>query len=193
MKRNIILVCLVLLAAAGIVFFQKNAQTVTLNQQNTSVGEYKKFEVAGFESEIPSDWSLVFNGERLITPEFGEYILNNPVASFGIDKVMYGDIAWEQVDVFIAEQDLINKLVPEDRSSNAEGKWSTENVGGKEAIVFIANLDNGQVTKGGTGGKTYYFRLAGILKTLVISKQSLGGNEFEQVFDHFIKTAKFVY
>ena len=79
--------------------------------------------------------------------------------SIGKNGVAYGDMNWTQSDLYFMKGSDVTKLVAEKKAKKEIGVlWSTETINGKTVDVERFPLDeNGQVTKGGTGGANYYF------------------------------------
>lgn len=189
MKQLSIYILVVLVLLGGFAFYN------SYQKQQPKTPTYKQIELDGFQSEIPSNWSLVINGDTVVTPEKaqgdGLYIPAEATYSFGVNEVSYGDTSWDQVDIYIIQPGEGKKFVPSDHHDPNTGTWSTEDINGYQAKVFTLNLDEGEVTKGGTGGKYYYFAKDEGNDFIVIHKQALSGSEFEEGFKHFIESATF--
>lgn len=185
-----ILLVIILLLGSGSPF--TNLQNSTKTSTNSS---YKPFRAGFFKSEVPTSWSVTSRSENYLKkPNDKWYSMwpTNAIASIGKDFVSFDDLNGTQIDFYAAEDDIVENLIPKDGSLDKLGVWSNEKVGGKEARVFTANLDNGEVTKSGTGGKIYYFRLPeSPIKTFVIFKQALGDENFEKEFKHLLDSATF--
>ncbi len=156
--------------------------------------DYKEFKMLYYASdsvtaEIPETWSVYKNPENLGENE----LLHTPTASIGSDDVEFGDLNWYQIDLHYTINNITQSLVEEAKKTNYGSTWSNTNISGINADVQTFPLDNGNVTKGGTGGKSYFLSLpdAYDVKTLVITKQAQGDEEFENGFEHFIETLTF--
>jgi hypothetical protein len=176
---------------------QKTSQKIDESETKIASTEkttYKKISFLSNEinSLIPSNWS-VFQSEENI----GAKTLSDlPLVSISQDKVKFGDINWSQIDIFFTENNITEQLVQEEENLNKEankGTWSKEKIGKIEADVITYPLDNNQATKEKTGGKKYFLTLENGLsaKTMVISKQAKGNQEFEDGFEKFIKSLEF--
>lgn len=140
--------------------------------------------------EVPEDWSVTLNPESVgivgtnKLPDF-------PMLSVGQTDVAYGDTNWSQVDFYYSQDDIIDQLIKDNEGFEPSDGETTEKVAGLPARVFTYSLDGGQVTKAGTGGKSYYIRLPQNpygTKTLYIHKQALGDEEFEAGFQHLLQS-----
>ncbi len=149
---------------------------------------------AAFSGEVPSGWS-VFHGPDAVPAKDLQSLTsaNQLFASFALGSVSFGDGAFEQVDFYFlstsAEQALIDK-------TKKEGIPITqETVGGMPATVITYPTDNGQVDKNGSGGKDYILGSGkspgGFDEFLLMRDWSLGGQEFESGFQHFLQTVDF--
>lgn len=151
----------------------------------TSTTTTKKVEGSRYTFNVPATWSVGYVGE------FSE---SAPDLSVGSKDLMYGDTNWEQVD-FFHKKEATADLVATAKRTFTGGTWSKETVGGISADVYTHPLDNGQVTKGGTGGKEYYISVPQpnlyFFTTLVITKQAKGDAAFEDGFKTMISTMAF--
>ncbi len=91
----------------------------------------------------------------------------------------YGDWVADQVDFFVLDGAYPDAL--------PEGAVTTT-VDGYSAIIEYMPLDNGEVTKGGTGGKTVSIYVPQKKKVLVMQQQARGDEYFEQTVTHIINT-----
>ena len=199
----VFLVIIVIVIGGGIYVWPKNnCNSVKQGLQNqigcpvclTNQEEYKKFGVVSTGlttiAEIPKEWSIYQSPENVGTDK----LTDKPTASIGKDDVSFGDINWTQVDLYYATDDISAKLVQAAKAKDVnDGTWSVETISGIKAEVVTYPLDDGKVTKLGTGGKMYFLSLPSTyIRTVVMSKQALGDVEFENGFKHFIDTLKFI-
>ncbi|MBI2117387.1 hypothetical protein HYT95_00655 [Candidatus Peregrinibacteria bacterium] len=140
-----------------------------------------------YSFDVPVSWSVAKLPEAV-----GENALADlPSLSVGQEDVEYGDTNWSQVDVYLVRNDIVDSLIAKEKAFDPDITSTIETIGGFQATVFTSPLDNGEVTKGGTGGKRYYIRLPEIkngLRTLYIQKQAQGDADFEAGFEHLIQT-----
>ncbi len=153
--------------------------------------------------EVPSTWSYYFAGESMPEPLSNNSLAGRPFFSIAQNGVAFGDMNWNQIDFHKAAGSDVARLIRTMKANNEPGEWSKETVGGVQADVFTGALDNGQITKGGSGGKMYFFswqrrsdsNAARITRTydvgLVIDKQALGDAEFECGFQHLLSNISF--
>lgn len=200
----IFVVIIVIVVGGGIYVWQKNncnsvkqglqsqiVCPVCLTNQTNQAG-YKEFRVASFGltviAEIPKEWSMYQSPDNVGTDKLTDL----PTASIGQNDVAFGDMNWSQVDLYFAGNDISAKLVQAAKDANY-GTWSVETISGIKADVVTYPLDDGKVTKGGSGGKMYFLSRPSIygVQTVVIRKQALGDEEFENGFKYFIDTLKF--
>ncbi len=117
---------------------------------------------------------------------------NHIFFSVGQDGVAFGDTNWSQVDFAKMSGEDVKKLKEWYRSTKEAGdRWSVQRMKKVTADVITFPLDDGKVTKGGTGGKVYFLTWTGPKNAdmgLVIWKQAKGNAEFECGVQHFIDT-----
>jgi len=149
---------------------------------------YKQVSLYGLAFDVPSTWS-VFDGGDVVIPDttFSDILI-----SVGEQNVAIGDINWSQVDFSVSNGEYKDDMA----LAIAEGGiLSKEVVSGVNVDVITFPLDNGVATKGGTGGKIYYFSMSDsnhYFKTLKIWKQAQAEPSFEDGFAHLIQTFKIV-
>jgi hypothetical protein len=147
--------------------------------------------------ELPVSWSIVNRGDIApisLPPEDVTYIDSSFVQySFAKEKVAYGDINWEQVDVFFTDNDSVIPTFIERLKSNADAAtftdhWEAQTIGGIHAEVQILKKNpDGSVDKGATGGAYTYFPE----KNIILYKQAFGDEAFENGFRHFLESIRF--
>lgn len=146
--------------------------------------------------EVPETWSTAYLGDvgPVPLPPQGQGWIDAKYTMFSFSSrgIAFGDINWEQVDIYqMAPADIEAfiagiKANPDEEQFTKE--WKTAFIGGEEAqIRLFATEPDGTVSKGGTGGAYYFFPKAG----WIFWKQALGSPEFEQGVEHFFKTLKF--
>lgn len=120
-----------------------------------------------------------------------------------INAIWYSDSNANQIDFYIidsatAQNEIKNYKNDEFYKNNPNliPTLTKENVGGLESYVLTSppELDekgNPVITKGASAGMTYFVMNIGNDKALVIQKQSLGDQEFENEFKYLIKTMIF--
>jgi hypothetical protein len=194
MKKLLIILPVIMLLAMGCNTYQQANKTDNPNTQTTTQG-YKPFNKLGyFTAEIPSDWSTLYNSENILQKnQQGEYEIapRNSIAAIAKNDISFSDTSWNQVDFYAAESNITDNIK---KQFNTGGSWKKETINNYTADVFTFDLDNGQVTKGGTGGKIYLFHLPkNYLKTFIIHKQALGDQTFEDDFKHLLTTSKFEF
>jgi hypothetical protein len=148
-------------------------------------GEYKTI---GFSAEIPETWSYQAFACGYVGPaqsSSSEDIRNSRLSSISQDAISHNDTSWRQVDIYSVSaqtiQEWINGLKTE---AESKGKLSTTTLSGLPATVLTEELDHGEVTKAGSGGKTYFIPAAEV----VIVQQAQGDEEFEREVNHFLRT-----
>ena len=115
-----------------------------------------------------------------------------PNASVGESNTLFGYIGpAPQIDFYISDIDTAKKEL-----SNPNLRLDEETVGGVTAKVMKYAIEydengNPQPTLGASGGKECYVFLPELKKALIIKKQSLGSDEFEEAFDQLIQSLKF--
>lgn len=160
-----------------------------------------------FDGEIPETWSAVYNGPDIIpmgnarmvsyggASRYVEFIRGKPFYSVAKNIVSYGDMNWSQIDFYFTSGKNVDSTIALLKKRSPENlRWSTAKVGSKEAIVAEQGLDEGEVTKGGPGGKFYFVSWpftyeGGSYKAgLIIHKQALGSTEFENGTKHVLES-----
>lgn len=187
-KKTIIACCVLVVVTLGTVAGYSVAWY-------TSQNSYKTVTIGATWSavtfEIPTSWSVVRNVESVGITTLPDL----PTGSVGQTDVAYGDLNWSQVDFLFAYQDIVDRLVAPDEEVDTGWARSQETVGGVVADVFTFLLDeDGEVSKGGTGGKEYILRIPKEFdgeKTLMILKQAKGDEAFERGFEHLLQTLRF--
>ncbi len=153
-------------------------------------------------AQMPSTWSYLFAGETALSTQADLH--QGLLFSAAQDGVAFGDTNWNQVDFYKMAGSDVTKLMAEYRKNQNPGDhWETLRLrGGATADVVTRGLDNGQVTKGGTGGKTLFLRWSttqkdsqGITRTydfgMLVQKQALGDAAFECGTERLLKTFDF--
>jgi hypothetical protein len=146
--------------------------------------------------EVPETWSAYSAGSEAVILKTAP--ADTPAkAHLSLSKstVQFGDTNWDQIDFTLYEGDRSDVVNLAKSKVGAGETLSQETVGGLPAQVITYPLDNGQVTKGGTGGKTYYLTVpargnAGAY-TVRINKQAKGDAAFEAAVTHLLQTIKF--
>ena len=114
-----------------------------------------------------------------------------PTGSVAKGLVEYGDTAWTQVDFYFSSDDIKEETINLLQKSYPEARVSQVKIGDINVTKIQYLLDKGQVTKAGTGGSDYVFNLEGAVKTIKISKQAQGDQEFENSFYELISSLTF--
>lgn len=181
--------------------FQK-APTIVIQQQTTEeekpkeirqqTGEIKKSFYGG---EIPVSWSQYANYEAApledVLPK-----TDSAKFSFSDIRVSFSDWNGTQVDFFLMTEAARNKLLDNAKELAKEEAGiviTEEKIGGVSATIINWPLDNGEVTKAGSGGSSYVIKLGykDYAEYLLIEKQAKGDEMFEQAIIHYLKTADF--
>lgn len=191
----ILIAIALILTGGGYYWWQQKYQTATSG--------YKKLDYTDTGGEIPNAWSYSYRGDigPAPLPPAGDNILDSKyiLFSFAEHGIAYGDINWSQVDFFEMSYNDVKTMVGnikaaiKSKPNEWEGVKMSQEIseGNIIANVLTYPLDNGEVTKGGTGGKTYFIAWKcanGTNAGLVINKQALGDKEFEDGFSHYIST-----
>lgn len=141
--------------------------------------------------DIPSSWSSIVNSNEINYDEDPSepYYYNKPIASFAPDSVTYTDSHGTQIDIYGSAYDLTKQF----ENKEPGQKYYEITVGGIKGLEIIEPLDNGEVTKAGSGGTIIVLRLTNneTYKTIIIHKQFLGSTEFENNFKQIISSVKF--
>jgi hypothetical protein len=198
MNKNMLIGLLMLVVGIGIGYGLALAYPASISGRKT---EYKN---AYGTAEIPATWSTVSLGDvaPLTYSDFYWDEQRTVGAHPGIEKLQYsiaqghisfGDWNATQIDMAIGQGEDLRRVVQTLKSQPAEygETWTTETVDGKHADVLNIPLDNGQVTKGGTGGKVYFITWED--QGLYMHKQALGDEAFEKGFAHFLETLDLDY
>lgn len=156
-------------------------------EESTSTGSLKTFgDQVAITAEIPKTWSAFVNPENIAQNSLPD----SPTASISNEGISFGDSSAGQVDIYYAEDDIVDELINAEK--DGEGiDLSEEIVGGKNAQVLT--FDKNEDAKLGGGGKKYFLKLEGRVKTLVIHKQTAGDTEYEEAFDAFIAKVQVKY
>lgn len=197
MKVVLLVFAIVLIGALSyLVWAQKDVATETTDNSTTKVAAVFKTVSRGgdFTFSVPNTWSVYLGRDDEVPTDS----LSFPLLSVGSKDVSQSDINWTQVDFSFSQGDIAARLVAEAKAKNSIG-WTQEKVGGVTADVYTDPLDNNEVTKDGTGGKTYYLSLADKnvtanatrVKTMVIRKQAQGDTTFENSFKHLLESFNF--
>jgi hypothetical protein len=150
-------------------------------------------------AEIPTSWSFtrLHDGSDPASLFEGEYSPYARDASFSVSgsDISYGDMSGNQIDVFEYWPDArVEKFIAMLPDASAP-PWGKETVDGLEALVLTEPLDNGESTKAGTGGKTYYIVIPedgeALARLVIIRKQALGEERFEKEFEQFLRSIQF--
>lgn len=161
---------------------------VKRNQSLTLDRPYKCLQLFPSEDcrKIPADWSGYLSGEYDYIDPTDSLAISPPDVSFAPGIVSFGDTNWEQVDIYYSEASLSDwKQALERKASEWEGTFQKAELKNTSGWYVQWPLDNGQVTKAGTGGQTYVFpnRRGDVT---VINKQALGSEDFEKGFQFFL-------
>lgn len=166
---------------------------VNLTAEVSTDAKYKKTFLGG---EIPYEWNELSVFERIVSK--GDSIqFPNLRYSIAPEAIMFGDAAWSQIDFYYLAEGVADELI--DRVSEWEGtQISSTTLSGRPSLIIQYPLDNGEVTKAGTGGISYIIEIPEnqiIDEThprhLLIAKQALGDQDFEDAFKHYLETADF--
>ena len=158
MKVVLLVFAIVLIGALSyLVWAQKDVATETTDNSTTKLAAVFKTVSRGgdFTFSVPNTWSVYLGRDDEVPTDS----LSFPLLSVGSKDVSQSDINWTQVDFSFSQGDIAARLVAEAKAKNSIG-WTQEKVGGVTADVYTDPLDNNEVTKDGTGGKTYYLSLA---------------------------------
>ncbi|MCK4635716.1 MAG: hypothetical protein KAT32_02535 [Candidatus Moranbacteria bacterium] len=116
----------------------------------------------------------------------GEYPKDFPTASISSNKISYSDVSWYQIDFTFVSENVKKVILEENYATEVYETSVGENIAYMETFPLDSN---GESSKDGTGGIKYYIKIAEN-KTLIISKQAKGNEQFEKDFDYLIKTFK---
>lgn len=161
--------------------------------------EYRTVRGASLISaEVPASWASVSLHEGSNpTSLFTEYGPSSSDASFSVseDTLSYTDVSWHQIDIFeYWPSPLVEKYVATLPEVGTDGMYNVT-VGGREVLAKDEPLDNGEVTKNGPGGRTYYVVIPeddpALARLLIIRKQAQGDAEFEKAFQRFLNSIQF--
>ncbi len=151
--------------------------------------EYKESFLGG---EIPVTWNELSVYETIVTK--GDHpSLKNIRYSIAPNKIIFNE-AWEQIDFyFMTKEAAADFLVYIETPPTREIE-----LGGHPTTVINYSLDNGEVTKAGTGGAAYLIQIPESQRFhesqpsyLLINKNALGSDDFEKAFVHYMETADF--
>lgn len=147
--------------------------------------------------------------EEIKRTYFSDFFPNASVAAG--DHIWYSDTSWKQIDFRLQNKDA-SDIVAEVKQEhndyckkygygiigcgNDAPKWSKAIIDGKNVDIITYSMDKDEkgneiISKGGTGGKVFFVEIPNLKKTLVISKQAKGDNQFENDFEYLIQTFKF--
>lgn len=160
-------------------------ESVVNNLSNQNI-QYKETFLSG---KIPTDWSEVAMSAS------SYYDGKSRVYSFSPNVISFEDISWDQVDFYFLEKEAIDEVL--NNAEEAEGKISSQIIGEKSVTVIQYPLDDGHVTKGGTGGTSYIVEIpeydwqGSDIKNVLIVKQAFGDEVFEAGVQHYLETVDF--
>jgi hypothetical protein len=148
-------------------------------------------------SKVPSSWIVsVAQGESGLATGFDDFP-KHIFFSIGQKKVTYGDLNLGQIDVAKMSGTDVRALEEWYKSTAEAGDtWSVQRIGGRSFDVLTFPLDNGQVSKIGTGGRVYFLAWTpkesherrGKDMGLVIWQQARGDAAFECGMRVFIES-----
>ena len=148
--------------------------------------------------QVPYGWNAFYNGDPATVDDYenlwGKEITIGSV-SVPDRPISYSDMNWYQVDFAITESNVITEeFVKKQKESDEWQSFEPVEVNGYSGYVGIFPLDNDQVSKAGTGGKIYFLTVENQWGTanLIIKKQALGSDEFEQGFEKILETLQII-
>jgi hypothetical protein len=148
-------------------------------------------------AKVPATWVVsVAKGDTGMATGFDDFP-KHIFFSVGQKNVTYSDLNGGQLDAVKMTGANVRSLENWYKSTAEAGdSWSIVRVGGRSVDVLTFPLDHGQVTKGGTGGRVYFFAWTpkealeprGKDMGLVVWKQAQGDTAFECGSDAFISS-----
>lgn len=157
--------------------------------------EYKESILKG---EIPVSWSYVSRGDVGPMPfhENGWIETKYIAYSFAEDGVSYGDMNWTQVDIAFMEADDFMRWLAHLKNdayfNEFVAEWRQDTLDEREVdIAVFATEPDGTVSKGATGGTFYFVHPSEGSFAVLLAKQSIGSEAFEQGVEHFLSTVDF--
>jgi len=164
---------------------------VQLGIEVSSGQNYKKTFLGG---EVPANWSELSVSESIV--QKGEPLLfTNLRYSIAPYAIEFGDGAWSQIDFYYLAEGVSDEIIND--ASQWEGtQISSSTLGGRSSLVIQYPIDNGEVTKAGTGGTDYIIEISvedqsrypGQPTHLLIRKWARGDEMFEKDFQHYLET-----
>jgi hypothetical protein len=166
------------------------------------------YKVALWGGEIPIDWSYVRTRGDIPLAKFPRTGIIPPDAiraSIARDGVAYGDLNWNQLDIYLmAGRDVERLIRIWQRNaairSNVQS-WSEAEIGGVSATVANLILDaSGTPSKAGTGGRVYFLSWQANIPRgegekprtvdfgMIFDQQARGDAAFEAAIVHFLAT-----
>lgn len=155
---------------------------------------------------VPIDWSVYHVPETGTSDGADLLDLGTPFLAVAKDVVKFGDLNGDQVEFFASTVpfDKWKAKLGDKVKKDPANSIHSATIGGKAAIYLQFPLDNGEVTKGGTGGRNYiipvednsyiadnFLNAIDGTKTLIVFKQAQGSPEFEQGFEVLLKSINF--
>lgn len=144
---------------------------------------------------VPEDWNAFYYGDsQLVTDlnNIGGRLSIISSVSVADRPVTHSDINWSQVDFYLTDGDLIDEAFI-NKEKLKEGQTIKAYQGAQfEGYIITDLLENGEPNKFDTGGSTYFLRPLIDKPTwnLIVNKQTLGFDEFEQEVRNLIDSLK---
>lgn len=167
-----------------------NPSEYQVNEVESQIPHYKKTFMGG---QIPKSWSTYHTSDISVIdtwPPEGS-LHKNVVFSAATNDVVFYDLNADQIDFYW----LSNKggkefiaFVEEESKKYPEISSEKKIINGAQAFVVTWPLDNGEVTKAGTGGKSVLISTGDTddSQYILVEKQALGDQVFEDVFSHYL-------
>ncbi len=182
----------------GWIGYQYHSEQVLTQQPVTPIVEIEsqdRNKKSFYGGEIPISWSQYTNYEAAPL-ESTTFVANSAKFSFAENHVTVSDWNALQVDFYILTKEAADAFIVEAKefeTTDAGIEIKDDLIGGAAATTIKWPLDNGEITKAGSGGSDYLIKLVyqDSGEYLLMRKQAQGDEEFENAFSNFLDTVDF--
>jgi len=170
-----------------------NVQQIPKKVDSVEEVQYKK--TFQLDAELPLSWSTYHTSDLSLIdawpPE--DSLQKHAYFSAASDSVVFYDWNANQIDVYILTNKASKEYVEYVASmsqNDPEIVVEQKIINGANAYVVTWPLDNGEVTKIGSGGKSILWATGTSTDSVsvLVNKQALGDKSFEDAFSHFVNS-----
>lgn len=150
-----------------------------------------------FKGEIPSNWSLLSNGQGTVYTKEDYANMGNILQSFAPSYLQFSDFNRDQVNFYVVSKSVFDEVMTHARENGAV--ISEGHAGTMPATIITYPGDGSDVEH--SGGTTYFIsdKETALAKEsyhekdtyLQIDKEFIGKPDFESAFQHYLDTADF--